>query len=305
VNNMFGKQLYTITLSLLFVILYGSGFVFVKLGLQYTSPLIFLVLRFSISAVVFLVASLFIKEAFPRSIRTIIHISIAGLFISCFFAIGAWMSIKLGLSPGIAALIASMQPVVVGLIAHFFQKNNLNILQWVGMIISLFGIFIIIDCSNKFGHYHYQAILLAFLGMFSSAIGNVYQKKYVNNVSIVWVGVIQSVASAIVSVSLLKFDMNPHVVWSGQFILALIWMALIVSFVAVSILVKLIREGESYKVASLFYLMPVFAVIINYLIFHKGIPIYGYLGMIVVLFGVYMVNKKEFKVPNMNRVENS
>ena len=80
--------------------------------------------------------------------------------------------------------------------------------------------------------------------------------------------------------------------WTGEFIFALAWLVLVLSFGAISMLFYLIEHGEATRVASLFYLVPLTTAAMAYLIFAEKLGPVALLGMMIGIVGVALVNRK-------------
>jgi drug/metabolite transporter (DMT)-like permease len=62
-----------------FVIVWGSGFIATKIGIQYAAPFTFLSLRFAFGIACLLPLVLWLKPSWPKTRREWLHIIIAGL----------------------------------------------------------------------------------------------------------------------------------------------------------------------------------------------------------------------------------
>ena len=82
------------------------------------------------------------------------------------------------------------------------------------------------------------------------------------------------------------------VVWDPQLILALGWLVMALSVAAILLLMYMIREGETAKVASYFYLVPPVASIEAWLLFNEALSIVSIIAITVTVFGVYLVIRK-------------
>ena len=93
------------------------------------------------------------------------------------------------------------------------------------------------------------------------------------------------------NIASLSFEDMP-IAWTGEFVVALLWMAVVVSVGAVSLLVILIRDGEVSRVAGLFYLVPVSAAICAWLLFDQQIGPAQWLGIGIAACGVALANRR-------------
>jgi drug/metabolite transporter (DMT)-like permease len=82
------------------------------------------------------------------------------------------------------------------------------------------------------------------------------------------------------------------VVWSGELLIALGWLCLVMSIGAVFLLLMLIRRGAAARVASLFYMVPPSTALIAFFLFDETLDPMALAGMAVAVFGVALINLK-------------
>jgi drug/metabolite transporter (DMT)-like permease len=83
------------------------------------------------------------------------------------------------------------------------------------------------------------------------------------------------------------FD-NSHQAW-----LALGWAVIVLSIIAITLMMILIREGAVSKVSSLIFLVPAVAALMTYLLFGETLNVIQILGMAVCAAAVLIVNKTQ------------
>ena len=278
-------------LPFLFILLYGSGFVFTKFGLENASPMAFLAIRFFIAFWILLLIAIIFKSPWPKSTREFVNIAIAGSLTVGTFSIGVYLSIYHGITPSLSALVIALQPIVVALLAWKFlneQKNNRILL---GFILGFIGVFFVI--GNKVDNVELSiGILYSFIALFGLSIGNIYQKKFCLNMNLFSGGAIQTLASTILVLPFL-YNEEIKVIWNADFIIALLYMSVGVSIGALSLLYIMIKKADVSKVSSIFYLVPLSAVFISYILFDVQIDLVTILGIIIVLFAIVLINKKQ------------
>ena len=82
-----------------------------------------------------------------------------------------------------------------------------------------------------------------------------------------------------------------RVEWTGEFVVALLWLALVLSVATVGLLMWLIRRGAAAKVASLFYLTPAVAALMAWAFFGERFDALGLVGMALTVAGVALANR--------------
>lgn len=279
-------------MPIIFVILYGSGFVGAKLGLPYTGPLTFLLLRFICATALLCLIALFLRAPWPRRLQEIGHIMIAGLLMQGVFSVGVFEAINLGISPATSALIIALQPILVALCSAPILGIKIRLPQWIGLILGLLGVLLVVSHKLTFSHTHIIGLAMSFLGLFGLTAGNLYQKRFCSHMNIFSGGMIQSLTAGIaVTVGAFLFE-SMQVSWTNQFIFALVWMSVVVSTGALSVLYLLLRHGEVAQVASLFYLVPVSTAIIAFFIYNEAIDMLGLVGIFITALGIILVQKR-------------
>lgn len=280
----------TLFYSIFFILLYGSGYIGAKLGFPYAKPLVFLYWRFAISGILLALLAFLSRSAWPKTRADLLHVSISGIFLLCLFSVGTWISMDMGVSPAVSALIIALQPLSVSTVSYFLFKKEIDIKQWIGLFIGLLGVILVVGKQASLNSTYLIGVCMSFLGLVGLTVGNLYQKSFCTSMSIFAGGAIQSIVSAIICFILAVFFEPLTVKWSGVFIFSLFWMSIVVSIGAISFLYILLRRGESHNIASLFYLIPGVTAIIAYFVFGSVLDSTQIVGMLITMLGVALVN---------------
>lgn len=281
-----------LSLPLIFVVLYGSGFVGAKLGLPHASPFSFLALRFGLAAAVMILIAKAIKAPWPQSINEAAHIACAGLLGVGLFSAGAYASIERGVSPAVSALIIALNPILVALAAGPLLGERTNLKQFLGLAIGVAGVYLVLHDRIAIDPSYLTAASLSVLALIGLAAGNLYQKKKCSSMNLFTGGAIQTMACTLVmGVGVLLSDEKP-IQWAPEFIASLIWTSLAISIGAVSILYLMIRRAEVSRVASVFFLMPVSAAVLTFLLFGQNIGATAMVGIGITALGVFLAQKR-------------
>ena len=293
-NTQQFSRLYAFILPFCFVVLYGSGFVGAKYGLPFSSPLSFLSLRFIIAGLILFAIVKAVKVKLPSLLKSI-QIAISGSLTVGLFSIGVFVSIDLGLSPSLSALIIALQPILVAIFAKSFIGEQLTLVQWLGLALGLLGVTLVVghNIDLDSGVLGLTSVGMSILGLLGLSLGSLYQKKYCADMNIYVGGMIQSLVSGLICIGLLPFYGGYAVEWSPEFIGALLFMSIGVSIGALSLLYLMISAGDVSKVASVFYLVPVSAAIPAYFFFGETFDIFTLSGACVVALGVFLTNRKQ------------
>lgn len=277
-------------LSILFILLYGSGFIAAKIGLLYAPPFIFLAIRFTITVFLLLIIAYYLKSKWPTCWHDILHIAISGLLLLALFSVGTWQSMKMGLSPAISSLIISLQPLLVAIFAHFFLSEKIKLIQWIGLLLGIFGIILTVGEKVSFSHQYFVAVLLSVAGLVGLTSGSLYQKYFCSKMDVITGGIIQSLSAGIICLILGLLFEPLTIRLTKPFAFSLLWMSIIVSIGAISILYILLKHKQSSQAASMFYLVPLVTALFSYLFFSLALDIIQIIGMTISILGVSLVN---------------
>ena len=84
-----------------------------------------------------------------------------------------------------------------------------------------------------------------------------------------------------------------HVVhWTQEFVLALLWLVVVLSIGSIGLLYWLIRRSAATSVASLFYLVPAVTAAMAYVLFGERLDLVAVVGMVACAAAVFLVNRR-------------
>lgn len=270
-----------------FVLLWATGFVGAKLGLPYAPPLKFLLWRFVIVVALMIPVALIGRAPWPRGVR-VLHVAAAGLLLQAGYLGGVFLGISLHMPAGLSSLIVGMQPLLTGVIG-IFAGERLRARQWAGLALGFAGVVLVV--SNKVGlsGFGWEAVACTTTALVSITLGTLYQRRFCGGEDLRTQSVVQFAAAGLV---LLPFSLafeTREVVWSGSFIFALLWLVVVLSFGATSLLMLLLRRGAATLVSSLMYLVPPVTALLAYALFDEHLGLLAILGMAVAAVGVALV----------------
>jgi drug/metabolite transporter (DMT)-like permease len=274
----------------LFVVLWSTGFVGAKLGLPYAAPLTFLALRFWLAAGLLVLLALATRAPWPRKAE-MRHYAVAGLLVHALYLGGVFVGISLGVEAGVSAMIVSAQPLLVAAFAGLALGERVTPQQWAGLALGLLGVVLIL--ARKLGHGLGDALgvlacIAALLGM---TAGTLYQKRHCAGMDLRTGNVVQFAASGLATGLLALLFEDNRIVWSGEFVFALLWLVLVLSLGAISLLYVLIRRGAASRVSGLFFLVPPCTALIAWPLFGETLGPMALLGMALTVAGVAMATR--------------
>lgn len=278
----------------IFVFLWSTGFIGAKYALPFIEPFYLLFIRMLLTLLVFLLLSLAVRAQWPTT-RQAGHQMISGALIHGAYLGGVFAAIKWGMPAGIAAIIVGIQPLLTALLSWRFMGATLQRRQWFGLILGLIGISVVILSTRQTGDssLSWPAVTAALIALAGIAIGTLYQKRFGAGTHLITGSFWQYVSTAVMMGLLALSFETREVIWDQQLILALGWLVFGLSVSAILLLMYMIREGESAKVASYFYLVPPATSIEAWLLFDESLPLVAVLAIGVTVLGVFLVIRKQ------------
>ena len=281
-------------IPLLFVLLWSTGFIAAKYALPYIEPFYLLFIRMEIVVAVFIVLALVFKSRWPTK-KQALHQMVTGSLVHAAYLGGVFTAIHWGLPAGVTALYVGLQPIVVAVLAWRLLKEQLRPLQWTGLILGLVGVTLVLLRGDGLDMNHFtnrNALIAGGLALLGISLGTLYQKRYGAGTDLITGSVFQYIATA-GWMGLLAYGLETREVqWSPDLIGALAWLVIGLSVAAILLLMYMIREGETSKVAGYFYLVPPVTALESWLLFDERLNGIGVAGIGLVAVGVYLVIRK-------------
>jgi drug/metabolite transporter (DMT)-like permease len=273
----------------LFVILWSTGFIGSRYAIPYAEPFTLTVVRMTLVVAMLTTLSLVTRAPWPSTRTGVLHIAIAGLLVHATYLSGVLFAIKLKLPLGFVAMIAGLQPVVTAVFAHILLGERLNVKQWCGMALGLLGVAFVILSKFSLSTTNWLGLAAAGVALVGITFGTLYQKRFCANMDLRTGGVIQYAATGIVLALLSLLTETREINWSIQFVLAISWLAIVLSIGAIGLLYFMISRGAASKVASLFFLTPAVTALMAFALFGEQLSWFGVLGLFVTAAGVALV----------------
>ena len=275
---------------LLFVVLWSTGFIGARLGLPHTEPLTFLFVRFTAVVLLMLAIALATRAPWPKGARAWFHIGVAGLLLHGVYLGGVFIAISLGLPAGVAALVVGVQPLLTAVGAGWLLGETVVRRQWLGLLLGLAGVALVV--ANKLGTvFALSALLPCAVALLAITAGTLYQKRFCPAFDWRSGAVAQFVPTALATGLGAWLFETGRMDLTGEMVFALVWLVLVLSVGAVSLLNWLIRQSSAVNIASLFYLVPPCTAIVAWALFGESFSQLALGGMALVVGGVYLARK--------------
>ncbi len=274
-----------------FIVLWSAGYTFAKLGLAHAGVATLLALRYGLVVIVLLPLFWMLRPPLPVRTADWVHVAVVGFFIQVVFFGFTWSALTMGVSAGTAALIFSLQPILVGLLAPRLTREQVGVRRWAGLALGLSGAALVIfsrsavDISSAVG---ICFCVIAVLGMTAATL---YEKRFGVSQHLVTSNLIQCGVGFVVFVPLAWVFEGMRVEWTGELFVALGFVVFFNSLISITLLLAMIRRRGAAPVSSLFFLVPPTAALIAWVLLGETMPALAWAGVALATVGVAIASQ--------------
>jgi drug/metabolite transporter (DMT)-like permease len=277
----------------LFVLLWSTGFVGAKYGLPYAEPFTFLSVRLLLAAALLGGLAVALRSARMPSRTQYGHAAVVGVLLHAGYLGGVFYAISTGVPAGVSAVVVSLQPVLTAVLATRVLDERLVGRQWIGLVFGVVGVALVV-APGLAGSSSTAALPLAGLlgcgvALASGTAATLYQKRHGDGIPLVWGTAVQYAAASLLLLAAAGATESFRIVWTSEFVAALVWLVLVLSLGAVLLLLVLLRRGSASSVSSLLYLVPPATAVEAFLLFGERLPLPALAGVAVTALGVALV----------------
>lgn len=294
------KKIKTYALALLAMFLWGSAFPVVKLTYEsfniladdVANKMLIAGIRFFLAGFIVFIFMLFYKpklvKQYKPNIKFILFLGLLNTAISYFF-----FYIGVGNTSGIkSSILQASSTFLTVIFAHFFLKERLNAKVSIALILGLLGI-IVSNLDKGFDlSFRFTGEGFMLINGIASALATIYVKKYSKNISSFVLTSGQMMSGSLLLILVGIFASTTSLVITGKGILLLLYSA-IISSSAFTIWYYLLNNNPASEISFLRLFIPIFGTLLSALILGEAISIYNLFGLIFVVCGVYLINKKK------------
>lgn len=278
---------------MVFVLLWSTGFVGAKYGLPYAEPFTFLGLRLLLASALLALLAGALRSPAPRGRAEYGRSAVTGLLLHAGYLGGVFYAIDRGVPASVAAVVVSLQPVLVAALATRLLDEHLVLVQWLGLGIGVTGVVLVLAPGVLAGGtaetLSVAGIAACFVALAAGTAGTIHQKRHGDGIPLLSGTAVQYAAAGLVLIALARSTETMSVEWTAEFIAAFAWLVLVLSLGAVLLLLLLLRRGSAAGVSALFYLVPPATAVEAYLLFGEQLAPVSLVGIAVTTVGVALV----------------
>ncbi len=283
-------------------VVWGSTYLFIKLGVEVLPPYLLGGVRFSIAGVVLVAACLATGRRLPADRRTFLRAATVGILLLV-IGNGLLNASERELSSGLAALLVATFPIWTTLIAQFGRgAERLGAAGWVGLAVSLAGVAILVKPFESGVESSWAGVALVLTASFMWSLGTVYARRRLAGVDPFGASAVETIVAGPLMLGVhFLLERGQPVVWSGQAWLAIGYLAVMGSLVGFTAFVFITAHMTSSKVGTYAYVNPVVAVLLGWLVLSEPVTWRLALGGVTILAGLLLVYAARVRVRPVGR----
>lgn len=277
-----------ITLSFM----WSLSFIFYRIGVPEFGSLAFASLRVVLAGLTMLVFVLVKKKNRQGILKNWKVLSLVGLFSAAIPFILFSFSAR-SVNAGVLAVLNASVPMISGFIASTFFKDRLSKKQILGLVIGVIGVVILMS-ENLFGE---QAATsgsgllsmgYALLACVGYAVGANITRNYLDNVSPVAITAGSLIIGSVIMlpVALYEFPYGKSISLTAW--VSVICIGVLSTAIALIFMNQLIKSIGPMRATSITLVIPIFAIILGYLLLGEALDTPAIIGSVVILFGTYL-----------------
>ena len=275
----------------LLAFIWASAFFNIKIATYSYGPLTIAFLRIFLGMIPVVLLCFFKKikiEAFSKDWYWFASIGIINLVIPFFLIAYGVQKVQSNL----AAILMASTPLTAAALAHFFTKNEkINIIKSIGILIGFAGIVFLFSDSILINKSNFFSAFLILFGSCFYVIGGLLTLKISNKKNEnVTASILIWGALVLLPISLFfeqPWNLNPTL----NSTLALIYLGIFSTGIAWLLRFYILKHNGLVFQAQVAYLIPIFGVILGFLILNEAITSKAIISMIAVIIGIYIVKK--------------
>ena len=271
------------------VLFWGSAFAAVKVGLNYSPPVLFAGMRSFVGGLAITAVALVWggRPNFGRDWRVFSLLSVLNVVLF----LGLQTFAVMLLPSGTAAVVIYLQPILIGVLAWFVLGEPLSAAKMLGLLLGFSGI-VAVSAGGFSGEISAAGVAFAVGSALSWALGTVYFKRVETRVSMLWAVALPFLSGGLALSTLgLATERPAEISWTGAYVASLLYSGLVGTGLAWVLWLGLVRGGEASRVAAYVFFVPLVSVVIGAIFLDERLSVSLLVGAALVVCGIYLANR--------------
>lgn len=269
--------------------LWGGGWTALKILTESVPVEILSFWRFLIMFLAFLPMLFFIKEPLRLPKKSAPYI-VGSAVLNVLFMIFAYLGVELSTAGNGGVIITVLSPLFTFVLSLLIVKTSYHKWQYLGLFIGLIGGAIMLNIQDLNGFFNGGGFYFILCALSWAGVTILAQHAHIH--SIHYSFFIAGFATLILFGATLFKDISIVFEQDRNFWLALLYLGILGQTVATTIYFVASKKLGSSKASSFMFLVPVFALLISYMVLDEHIKLHIIVGGFIALFSVYLINKK-------------
>lgn len=292
-----------------FVVMWSSGFIAAGLGTPVASTPTLMAWRFLVATGLLLAVVLLLRRRWPGSGEVAVQGTV-GLLSQGVYLIGVVGAIEFGVSAGITALVAALQPLLAAALAGPILGESVKVRQWIGLVVGLVGVALVVgfavrgSVATVGGGVPLWAYAMPFVGMAGLVAATLLERgsrlgarlaagsESYSETPLDVALTIQCATSALFFSILALFWGGMEPTGGARFWAAISWWVIFSTFGGYGFYWLNLTFSSVTRVSSLVYLTPPTTMVWAYLMFGESIGPIAVVGLGICFGGVLMASRE-------------
>jgi drug/metabolite transporter (DMT)-like permease len=277
---------------LVLCLIWGSTWLFIKLGLEDLPPLTFAGIRFVIAAIFLLVLIALRRVPFPRRRLDLMLLAVTGILsFSLNYGLVFWG--EQYISSGLAALLQSMLPAFGLIIAHYYLPGEpMTLPRITGVVLGVIGVGVIF--SNQLRVSGSKALwgsAALVLSAFCAAYASVLVKAYCKHIDPAVLAAGQMMFGLVPLFLIgIPLEGNPfRFHWTPMALVSLLYLAVVGTVIAFSLYYWLVQNMKVTDTMLIALVTPVVAVVLGMIVLKETLEWRTLAGGLMIISGIALI----------------
>lgn len=276
------------------VVVWGSSFPVIKVGLEHAPPLLFAGLRTLLGGAFVAVAAA-LWEGGPSLGRGELRVVAVAAALNVVLFIGLQTLAVMYLPSGSAAVLIYLQPILTGFLAWAFLGEELTARRTLGLLLGFAGV-VAVSSGSLSGELPFAGVVMGVLSALCWSLGTVYFKREQGRGSMLWFVAIMFLAGgAVLTAAGLAVEPWAGISWNAEFAASLVYAASAGVGVAWILWLGLVSAGEASRVSAYIFFVPLVSVALGAAFLGEELSYSLGAGSLLVVVGIYLVNSRAGK----------
>lgn len=280
-----------------FCLLWSSAFAAAKIALADCPPLLLLGGRFLLAGILMLGVAKVQGTRWTLGRREVALFAVLGFANQAIYLGLGYIGLR-EISSGLSVIIVSTAPIATAVFAWPMLGERMSWGKGLGLLLGIGGVAFIVESRVSGGTGdHLGGILISIAAMLSLVGGTILFKRFAPQDGL-WLGNgVQSLAAGIATMPFaLTFESVGDVVPTWRLLVAFAYLVLIVSVFAYLLWFQILAVSGATAASSYYFLMPPLGMLFGWLLLGEKVAFADMLGIVPVVFGIYLVTRPVSRV---------